>query len=251
MSTLKLEAGGREQFTLVTSVALDQNPLLSLYDWDNTLVASGFGSSSGSGNYYKFETIPDSLGWYTYEWLYPINANTFTLRERFEVIHTRAIETANLYCNANDVLDLYKPLGGTKLTNEEIDVLIADVMARVDGTLAPRYTVPFATGVNSMPPLIKTITANLTMCDIIESGPGRRADLTPQWVVDRRGRYDVMLDKLAAGDMQLPLASGVTVGEDIQGADHSMEDYVPTFNMLDVEYQRIDPDRLDNEQDAL
>ena len=75
--TVKLEAGGREQFTLTTSLALDELPLFFTKNWDGTLVYSSTAASSGDGYYYEYADMPSSRGWYTWHWHYSINANTF------------------------------------------------------------------------------------------------------------------------------------------------------------------------------
>jgi hypothetical protein len=155
--TTKLEAGGREQFILTTSVALDENALFFIKNWAGTLVYSSAAASSGDGYSYEYADIPSSVGMYTYNWYYAINANSFVEAARFEVVQTLAVETSGLYCDANDVINLYGPLRDSKIRNTEIDEFIQDVMNEVNAKLGHKYTIPFQTAVNSFPPVIGTI----------------------------------------------------------------------------------------------
>jgi hypothetical protein len=248
----KLEIGAREQFTLVTSVSLDENPLFFIKNYAATLVSSGAGSSSGSGHYYKYETLANSVGFYSYEWRYTISTNTFIERGRFELVQTLILES-DLYCTETDVMNLYKPLADSDLRDHEITQFIKDVMHEVDAKLGPRYGVPFSTGVSSFPSLVETITKNLALTYIMESKPA--AGEIPEWIKVRDDRYRSMLDAIAAGSMFLTLSGGAvltpTLSTAVSGVDHNMENYAPTFNTLDVSRQQIDPDRQDDEEDAL
>lgn len=248
--TTKLEGGGQQQFLLTTSVACDENPLFYIQNWAGTLVLSGTAANSGDGNYYKFATLPTSEGMYTYNWQYTISANTFLEAGRFEVVQTLVLE-ADLYCNANQVINMYGPLRDSKLTNSEIDEFIRDTMNLVNGKLSQRYSVPFPISVNSLPPLVETITKNLTLVSIME----RKGGDIPEWISKRQERFETILNNLAEGEMTLVLSGGTVIAGELSSTlsqvDHSMANYVPTFNMLGGEYQRIDPDRLDDEEDAL
>lgn len=251
MGDLKLEGGGQEQFTLTTSVALDENPLFFIKNWAGTLVGSGAASNSGDGYYYKYETLPSSEGIYTYNWYYAINAHTFIEAGRFEVAQTLAVETSGLYCDANDVINLYGPLIESGLTNHEIDEFILDVMAEVNAKLGHVYNVSSFAG----NPTVHSITKNLTLTNIFERQAGRGGGETPEWITKRDERYRGMLDALSIGSMFLITSGGDTmtpsVNASLSQVDHNMADYEPTFNMLSPEYQRIDPDRIDDEEDAL
>jgi hypothetical protein len=151
------------------------------------------------------------------------------------------------------VKNLYKPLADSDLRDHEITQFIRDVMNEVNTKLGAKYTVPFATGVGSFPPLIETITKNLALTYIMESKPA--AGDIPGWVVARDERYRGMLDAIAAGSMFLTLSGGTlltpTLAAAVSQVDHNLENYVPTFNLLDSQTQQIDPDRQDDEEDAL
>jgi phage gp36-like protein len=247
---LKFEAGGQEQFTLVTSVALDENPLFYM-KMGETLVYSSTGASSGSGHYYEYATIPSSKGLYTAHWIYAINNQSFyTEPDIFEVVQRLALDVTSRYCAYSDVVNMYEPLRDMDLTAGEIDEKVLDVQARIDARLGKRYSVPFAPGVNSLPPVIKTIAKNLTLVDIIQQ-TGR----VPDWINDLKMDINSLLGGIADGEVTLVLPDGAIVDQApptaFARADHNLEDYTPTFNMLGAEYQRVDPDRLDDEEDAL
>lgn len=247
---LKSEGGGQEQFTLTTSVALDANPLFFMKDGSGTLVYSSAGASSGAGFYYEYASIPSSKGLYSGHWWYTINAQSFQEQFLFEVVQTLAFQTTGQYCNFVDVVNLYEPLRDMDMAYHEIDDKIQDVQARMDARLGVRYSVPFATGANSLPPVVKTLAKNLTLVDIMRS-KGK----APDWIDDLKMESNSLLGAIADGNATLVLTDGTTLGQsfpdDFGQADHNFEDYTPTFNMLDWSYQRIDPDRLDDEEDDL
>lgn len=246
MGEYKLEGGGQEQFMLTTSVACDANPLFFIRNWSGTLVASGAASNSGDGYYYKYETLPTSEGMYTWNWYYPINAHTFIEAGRFEVVRTLVEETAGLYCQANEVLNLYDKLKEAKIRNSEIEEFISDVMVEINQSLAPRYNVDSLSG----NPGINVMAKNLALVRILE-----RKGSPPEWVTKRGEKFEGMLEAMACGSLYLVNSAGSVmapqISADLAQVDHSMENYVPSFNMLDPEYQRIDPDRQDDESDEL
>lgn len=246
----KFEIGGQEQFILTTSVALDGNACFFIKDGAGTLVSSGAASSSGDGLSYKYADIPSSVGLYTAHWWYSINAQSFQAVDVFEAVQTLAIKTTGQYCNFVDVVNLYEPMRDWKLTYHEIDDKIQDTQARIDARLGGLYSVPFATGANSLPPVIGTICKNLTLVDII-----RQKGKSPEWIDKLGEQYMDLLTDIRSGVATLVLSDGSVIAPTMPAAlaqvDHSMEDYTPTFNMLGYELQRVDPDRIDDEGDAL
>jgi len=247
---MKFEAGAQEQFLLTTSVALDANPLFYVKEGGGTLVYSSTGASSGDGFYYEYATVPSSKGLYSGHWNYSINAQSFTESFLFEVIQTLAYQTSGQYCNFVDVVNIYEPLRDYRMAYHEIDEKILDVQARVDARLGMRYSVPFATGTNSLPSVIKTITKNLTLVDII-----RQKGKSPDWIDDLSTEYKDLLNSIAMGETTLVLPDGSVLDQTVPSAmgqvEHNMENYTPTMNMLDWERQRVDPDRMEDEEDAL
>ena len=247
----KFEASGIEQFTLVTSVSLDEAPLFFVKDGTDTLIYSSAAAQSDAAHNYEFYTIPTSLGMYTYHWWYSINANTFHDAGLFEVVKTAAIATSGYYCSAMDVINAYEPLRESTLRYHEIDQVIADVQAYVNNTLGVRYAVPFATGVNSLPGIVPVVTKHLALADILEQTAGG----VPEWADNKRTRALDLLKAIAEGAESLVLPDGTVMAPTLPDAlgqvDHNLENYVPTFNMLSWSQMRVDPDRLDDEEDAL
>jgi phage gp36-like protein len=250
----KLQGGATEQFTLVTSVQCDSGttPHLSIFDSSGTLVNSGPATTSGdfaNGHFYRFVPLPDTPGFFTWEWLYAVTANTFVGRREFEIIHSRALETAGLYANANDVRNAYEPLNQAKFANAEIDEVIVDIQNEINAKLCHRYDVPFDA---PPPPMIETVTKYLSLHRIV----GQKLTAgTPEWIGELAETYRGYLDEVAAGSSFLINSAGDVVSESMAAvagqAEHNLENYVPTFNTLDPEDQRIDPDLEDAENDAL
>lgn len=240
----KLEAGGAEQFTIVTSVGCDAAPLLTLYDWNGTLVFSGAAATSDAGQYYKYATIPNSPGLYRYQWDYAIDANSFILRGGFEAVLTSLQATSGYYCNANDVRNLWSPLNESDVTNIEIDEVILDTQNEINAILGQRFTVPFSTDSASFPPIVGIITKNLALAHYAQRRPGD----SPSWVEKVVKKYESFLSDLAAGSMYLVGPAGAIVSESVPSAagqaHHNMSNYVATFNMLDDYTQRVDVDLL-------
>jgi hypothetical protein len=233
----KYEGGGRQQFTLTASGAFDTAPSFAFFNSSGTLVNSITGTASSTTAYYAFADLPNTPGYNYFEWQYGQASQAQILKGVFEIVTTTVLETAGLYCSANDVRNLYKPLSQSDLRNNEIDEFIQDIMNEVDARLGLMYSTPI--NVNTFA-IVKTITKNLTLAMILEQRGGAEI---PQWITERSERYRDMLTALSDGTIALESA--------VSQADHSMANYVPTFNMLSWQYQRVDPDRLDDEEDAL
>jgi hypothetical protein len=250
----RLEIEGQEQFILTTSVATDEAPLFNIKNPAGTAISSIGASNSGDGFYYAFAPVPTTPGWYTQHWFYTINAQTFYEVGMFEAIESLAIEEAGLYCNANEVVNLFPKLAEGGWVNREIGGVIQDIMAEVDAKLGVKYSVPFATGVSSMPTIVPAITKHLALTTILERRPSGDGSV-PEWVTARAERYRGIMDSIIAGEMTLVTSDGSVLGasapSELGSVEHSMEDYVPTFNMLPWSSQRIDPDRLTEEEDEL
>ena len=244
----KLECGDRAQITLVSSGTFDSAPSFAFFDSSGTLVASYTAVASATNAYYVFATIPNTPAYYYYEWLFAQGGYDQIRRGVFEAVKTTVVETG-LYCNANDVRNLYKPLSDSDMRNTEIDEFIRDVQNEVNTRIGHIYSVPFAA--SALPPAITTITKNLALVSILERKGG--AEL-PEWVRNRDERFRDLLSDIASGVVFLTLSSGVVLEPSLAAlnkAHHSMADYTPTFNQLPFEEQRVDPDRIIDEEDAL
>jgi hypothetical protein len=247
----KFEVGHSEKFTLVTSLALDEAPLFFVKDEDDTLIYSSTGAQSDTSHYYEFYTMPNSIGDYSYHWYYSISTNTYHTGQLFEIVKTAAITTSGYYCNAMDIINQYEPLREDGYTYHEIDQDIIDAQAQVNNILGIRYPVPFEVGANSLPPIIPVLTKNLVVAAILEPKTGGM----PEWAEKRRDRALDMLKAIAVGSEALLLPDGTVMAPTMPSnwaqVEHNLSDYEQTFNMLGWSQMRIDPDRLDDEEDAL
>lgn len=249
---IKAEGGGYQRFTIASSVGFDLAPALGVFNPSGTAVGSMTSTRSGANtHYYGDVMMPNSIGFYYFSWSYGVNSYDMISRGVMEVVQTD-VDVVDLYCDANEVREMYEPLSKGDLQNDRIDVFIRDVMNEVNARIGHKYSVPFFTGVSSFPPVIGTITKNLTLVNLVERKGGAEI---PEWISERKEKFEGMLGNIADGEMFLVLSGGdllePVVNATVAQVDHSMEDYVPTFNMLDDHDQRIDPDRLDDEEDAL
>jgi phage gp36-like protein len=232
-------------------VGLDASPLFFVRNYDDTLIYSSTGAESASGNYYEFYTLPSSLGMYSYHWHYTINANTFHDAGLFEIVKTAAIATSGYYCSAMDVINAYEPLRESDWRYHEVDQEIADVQAIVNNMLGTRYSVPFETGANSLPGIVPVLTKHITLANLLEQTAGG----VPEWVNNRRDRAMDLLKSMAVGSESLVLPDGTVMTPTMPAAlgqvDHNLSSYEQTFNFLSWSQMRIDPDRIQDEEDAL
>jgi len=247
----KIEAGGRHKFTIASSIAFDASPVFGFFDTSGTGVGSLTATQSSTTHYYGFAAIPSSAGFYSFTWSYGAQSYDQVARGVFEVIQTN-VEESDLYCSANDVRNLYKPISKGDTSNDEIDEFIQTTMNEINTKIGHRYSVPFATGVGSFPQVMKDIASNLTLVSMVERVGGKEV---PKWIEDRGTRYREMVDNIADGETFLVLSGGTVLEASINAAaaqaHHNLSDYVPTFNTLDSQDQRIDPERQNDEADDM
>lgn len=117
----------------------------------------------------------------------------------------------------------------------------------INGYLEPVYPdrIPFAT-VASVPLLINSIANDLAVCYVMRSkysgAPPMSDDMKKMYCEDTIA----MLEKLAKREMELPEVNAV---EDYPDTYDSTEDYVPVFEMDNVEKQFVDENRLEDVED--
>ena len=248
----RLAGGNTKQFTLTMSVAPDGLPTLSIYDSDNSAVTSLTSTQSGTAySYYAFYTLPKTPGIYLSEWNISVSSKAYVDRSLFEIILTDA-DQEGLYSSPNDLRDIYKKIDTTGLTNRELNQYIADADTFINLRLSKRYSTPFATGVNSLPPMIKYLSKNLALLEIMSRPSIKSGGDTPGWVQDRRDRIEELLTGLETGSYTLVTSNG---GEVSTKSDSylwsSSEDYHPIFTLLDSEEQQIDTDQIDDLEDEI
>ena len=245
--------GDTRQFTLVMSVAPDGNPDLSIYNSSNTGVTSLTSTQSGTitYQYYSFYTLPTSPGIYYSEWNISVSSKAYIDRSLFEIILVDA-DQEGLYSDPNDLRAIYPKIDTTGLTNRQLNQYISDIDAVINMRLSARYSVPFETGVNSLPPAIGYLSKNLALLEILSRPSVKAGGDTPGWIDDRKEYLDNLLKGLETGSYSLVVSSGGAVGA--KGSEiiwSDKQDYHPIFTLLDAEDQQIDTDYVDELEDDI
>jgi hypothetical protein len=242
-----LAGGDTKQFTLMMSVSPDDNPNLSIFNSSNTAVTSLTSAQSGAitYQYYSFYTLPTSPGIYYSEWNISVNSRAYIERSLFEIILVDA-DQAGLYSNPNNLRAIYPKIDTTGLSNMQLNQYISDVDAIINMRLSARYSVPFATGVNSLPPAIGYLSKNLALLEILSRPSIKAGGDTPGWIEDKQDYLNNLLKGLETGSYSLVVNSGGAIGAKASGVIWSdKSDYHPIFSLLDAEQQVVDPDYID------
>lgn len=251
----RIEAGDSRQFTVTMSVPPDENPWLAVYDSTSgdTLIGSYTSQRSGTAwGYYHIYTVPNSRGFYYYEWNFEVSAISYKKRGVFEVVKTDA-DWSGLYCVPNDIRDLYPKIDTINgLTNKKINTRIQDMDGIINLRLSTRYTVPFPVNTSSFPPIIKFLSKHMTLIDILKNQSVKRAGDIPEWIESREKQLEKILTGLETGSYTLVDSAGnaytsVSDGK-IWGSKTSFH---PVFSMLDYEEQQVDTDYLDELADEI
>jgi len=245
----RYEKGGTKQFTVSFSVAPGVTPSLAIYDKNETLVSSATASQSSDYDYYVIQTLPSTVGLYSYVWKVTISGKDYISRGLFEVIETTADE-AGLYSHPNDLRRLYKKLDQLDLTNEDLRQYIADADAVINARLSSMYTVPFATSVSSFPPLIGKLSKTLALVEILDDYAIHVGTDLLDWIEGKREKIEKTITALEVGSLTLVNTAGEVIARKVDTEVwSSTEDYHPTFAMIEYEEQFIDDDRIDDEED--
>jgi len=245
----KYEKGDTKQFTISFSISPGTEPLLSIYDKNETLVSSVTASQSSDYDYYVLQTLPSTVGMYSYVWKVTVGGKDYISRGLFEVVETTADE-AGLYSHPNDLRQLYKKLDQLELTNEDLRQYIADADAVINARLSSMYSVPFATSVSSFPPLIGKLSKTLALIEILDDHAIQvGADLL-DWITRKREVVENTITALEVGSLTLVNTAGDAITKKVDTEVwSSTKDYHPTFAMIEYEEQFIDDDRIDDEED--
>lgn len=249
----RVSGGDTKQFTLVMSVSPDGNPTLSIFNNSGTGVSSLTSTQSGSVyKYYSFYTAPQTPGHYMAEWNISVSSKAYVDRSLFEIILTDA-DQSGLYSNPNDLRIIHPKIDTIKLTNREFVPFIADADNYINFRLSNRYAVPFAAGVNSLPPIITYLSKNLALFEILTKPSGKGGGDIPGWLEARKERVEEILSGLEVGSYSLVASGGGAIG--ISTASSLIwsdkEDYHPIFTLLDEVEHQPDSDYIDALKDDL
>lgn len=221
-----------------------------IIDEEGTVVTSVTATQSGaagSGTFYAIESVPNSPGYFTSRFLAWASSKQYFSDELFKVIDvTAATAPSSFYASIAEVRDKLDALNaaGRALTNDIVSESMTDVQAKIDSCLARRYTLPFS----STPPVVKSLTKDLTVVDIAQRFVQRSNDgEMPEFLIEMRDQANELLDNLQTGSKFLVTASGtlwpsnIPIDEVTHIGDGGI---LPTFTELDSTLQRSDPDNL-------
>lgn len=153
------------------------------------------------------------------------------------------------YTNAIDLRKLFKKIDTANLNDNDLEFYITMAESVVKGKIAKRYDVTFS----AVPPLIRYISAELSLIFVLNRFFTGETRSKNDWRDVRKQDNDKLLNDIADGKIALTDSSGNIIAQrtDNQGIESNTKDYTPTFSHLDVEDQKLDKDREDDERDDL
>lgn len=133
----------------------------------------------------------------------------------------------------------------SNINSEDLAFLQGKAEAYVLGKIGRVYPVPFV-GVNI--PLVQHLCEDMSIYYI-----GRRffvdqARSVSEWVTDFKENVDETLTEIMSGNLPLKTDSGDTVALPANMLYSDTKNYAPTFDHRDETEQRIDSDRLEDEE---
>lgn len=147
------------------------------------------------------------------------------------------------YATPEDVLAAWPVVHTSNLSHDELRTLIDRAGNRINAELCRRYGVPFATDPASAPPLIKDLTVDLAMMDLLY-----RAAQPTDFVVQRLTNAQNLLGRIAAGEVCVLDTDGGTIAQtSVGGITSNTSQYVPVFGSHPSLRERTDPTRVDDE----
>jgi phage gp36-like protein len=151
------------------------------------------------------------------------------------------------YTNFDELVELYPKISTVSLTSANIHgIYISKAEGEINAKLAMRYTVPFSS--DNVPPIIKSIAQDISMYYLLRRiYTQNKKDKNP-WLEEWKAARD-LLDELAKGESILVDNSGIALDTrtDQQQIWSSTSTYKPAMDHREPIFQRIDPDRLDDE----
>jgi len=154
------------------------------------------------------------------------------------------------YTTVSIVLDqATKVASASNISSAEVSRQIERVESIVNAKLGNLYTVPFTSG--NVPPIIETITADLAMHRILRTTAFKTSGSKKDWM-DLFKESDEMLGMIASGEMALPNSAGAIIQQvtNVLKIGSNTKNYKPTFDMRDPVKWHVDPDRIEDLDDA-
>lgn len=154
------------------------------------------------------------------------------------------------YTNNNKVRELYPLIDRTSsITSAQVEFYITQAESVINGFIAFRYSLPFPT----IPQLVITFSSELSLLNLLDRFFTSEQPKVNEWRDKRKEELFKLLGGVKKGEILLILGDGSTVGQrtDIGGIKSNTKNFTPTFNHLDEINQTIDPDRIEDELDAV
>lgn len=153
------------------------------------------------------------------------------------------------YTSVGDVYTVLSEVGSaSKVTSEQIFNYCGRAEAQVNGFIVRKYALPLA----SQSPLITTIATDLACYEILAKRMFTAGQLKDSPWPGRFKEAMETLEKISDGEIPLVDTAGTLIPgrTDVDRVWSNTMGYSPTFNEGPVINQRIDPDKLDDIQDA-
>ena len=152
------------------------------------------------------------------------------------------------YGTVDGVLDLYLRIASvTTITSAVISRFVTRAENLINARIAHLYTIPLTCA----PPVLGDLSEELATGLILRRQHTQEKENISEWVTDYFDRVNETLEPIATGSLSLVCADGALLNEDrlTTAPWSSTEQYRPSFdNRLQI-FQRIDPNRIDDEFD--
>ena len=153
-----------------------------------------------------------------------------------------------IYATADEIRRRYPRLFETLAIDAgEVEAVIEDVQHEIDGILGSKGTVPFTAG--SIPPLVRLIAKDLSSYRVLRQRFINEQPSQSDWVEKLQEAANKYLDLIIEGKLSIVVNGAIIEPRsDSSGVPwSSTAGDVPTFGTIDMTHQRVDPDRLDDE----
>lgn len=154
------------------------------------------------------------------------------------------------YGSPSGVFTLYPRIGSVSAVTSAIVVTFLEhAEAKIHGKIAGRYAVP----VTGSPPLLKYTSETLATAMILRRFFSQEKENKSDWVDGMFEEVKETLDGLADGSVTLVNSGNIVISTSRLQAEiySSTKNYSPTMTLLDSISQEIDPDRLDDIEEAM
>ena len=154
-----------------------------------------------------------------------------------------------LYTSFQELKVLYPKIDTISLSTANVHgIYVSKAEGLIHSKLAKMYSVPFTS--TNIPPIIKSISQDISMYYLLRRIYTQNKKDENPWVDEWKMAID-MLDELASGEMILVDNSGAVISARTDQTQiwSNVTDYKPAMDHRGPEWQRVDPDRLQDEND--